>query len=98
MIELRKKESVLKNGSFKFLKCNSKNVVYSRFNEKEGIIFVKSQDKRKNFIVIPLDPIGQVQSLEILYGDGFKYEVNQNILHCFVDKEETILIKTYFKK
>lgn len=98
MIELRKKESVLKNGSFKFLKCNSKNVVYSRFNESEAIIFVKSQDRRKNFIVIPLDSIGEVESLEILYGYGFKYEVNQNVLHCYVDKEETILIKAYFKK
>jgi len=98
MIELRKKESVLKNGSFKFLKCNSKNVVYSRFNESEAIIFVKSQDRRKNFIVIPLDSIGEVESLEILYGDGFKYEVNQNVLHCYVDKEETILIKAYLKK
>lgn len=98
MIELRKKESVLKNGSFKFLKCNSKNVVYSRFNENEAIIFVKSQDRRKNFIVIPLDSIGDVDFLEILYGDGFKYEVNENVLHCHVDKEDTILIKVYLKK
>ncbi|MCI1476963.1 MAG: glycoside hydrolase family 13 protein [Clostridium beijerinckii] len=96
MIHIRKNESILKNGSFKFLKCSGNKVVYCRFDEKEAIIFINSQEKRKSFISIPLDCIGEVNSVRTLYGDNFKYEISENILNCFVDTKETILIKADF--
>ena len=98
MIRIRKSESVLKNGSFKFLKCNGNKVVYCRFDENEEIIFINSQDKRKSLISIPLESIGEVNSVKILHGDNFKYEIGENRLNCFVDTKETILIKVYFAK
>ena len=42
--------------------------------------------------------IGEVNSLEILYGDNFKYEINQNILICHFDAKDTILIKVYLNR
>lgn len=86
MIKLRKKENVLKAGSFKFLPSDREMLVYARFDKKTVILFINSQSKNIKEITIPLYIVGQYKELNTLYG-------NEGSITAFDNKSITVTLK-----
>lgn len=95
MIALRNSEEVLKKGSFKIMTADEGVFSFARFNEKEAILFISSQDDEAIEIDVPLGSLGEINCFEVIYGSESKISIEDGRLKADFKPEETKLIKLY---